>query len=178
MQAIAVILLDFGPYRAVDLYKTSFRKLKSYMGVSITPESCLDIIPIRRLVTTTMKPIKVSPEGNLRFAYNFAYMKICYSTILTGRQFLQASWNLCGSQCLVSDRKGTILLVDVRLNTWKKIAQLSLVPSLLEFGLAKSDEFLVALPNCEIRCLNTSGALMSIMGGHKTQVSAIRVSPD
>ena len=91
---------------------------------------------------------------------------------------MHVSWNLSGSQCIVSDRKGVILLIDVRLNTWKKIAQMTLVPAVLEFGLAKTDEFLVALPNCEIRCFNTSGALMSIMGGHKTQVSAIRVAPD
>lgn len=68
------------------------------------------------------------------------------SAILTGRHFLHCSWNRSGSECIASDRRGTVLLINVKSNKWRQICHFTSVPCLLQFGLERSDEFLVAFP--------------------------------
>ena len=68
------------------------------------------------------------------------------SSILTGRHFLHCSWNKSGTECIVSDRRGTIININVKTNKWKQICQVTPAACLLEFGLQRADEFLAAFP--------------------------------
>ena len=99
-------------------------------------------------------------------------------TILSGRTFLHCSWNSSGSECLVSDSRGDILHLNVKTNRWKVITNLKPSPCSIEFALKRRDEFLVGLTDSQVKCLNTRGELVSIMGGHESVVNQIRVSPD
>ncbi|CBY15935.1 unnamed protein product [Oikopleura dioica] len=99
-------------------------------------------------------------------------------TILSGRTFLHCSWNSSGSECLVSDSRGDILHLNVKTNRWKVIKNLKPSPCSIEFALKRRDEFLVGLTDSQVKCMNTKGELVSIMGGHESVVNQIRVSPD
>jgi hypothetical protein len=68
------------------------------------------------------------------------------SANLTGRHFLHCSWNRSGTKCIICDRRGSIILLDVKTNKWKKIGQVTPCPTLLQFGVERQDEFLAAFP--------------------------------
>ena len=98
------------------------------------------------------------------------------STILSGRHILHGSWNREGNKAILSDSKGNILLIDTRANKWKWICQVQPPPCQLLFGLARENEFLVALPDTQVKCFDLTGALISIMGGHEKTVQQMIVN--
>ena len=97
--------------------------------------------------------IDVSGKAGSLWAGSWAPLsKYGLCSILIGRHFLHASWDRSGVRCILSDRKGNIILINTKMNKWKFITQVTPAPCLVKFGLARSDEFLVALPDCQVRC--------------------------
>ena len=79
-------------------------------------------------------------------------------SILGGRHFLHSSWDRKGVSALLSDRKGNMILINTKNNKWKFLLQIQPAPCSIKFGLARESEFLVALPDSQIRfdqcCIN------------------------
>ena len=123
--------------------------------------------------------IDVSGKAGSLWAGSWAPLsKYGLCSILIGRHFLHASWDRSGIRCILSDRKGNIILINTKLNKWKFITQVTPAPCLIKFGLAR-EEFLVALPDCQVRCYSAQdGSLISVLGGHEKSVKQISLNGD
>jgi len=123
--------------------------------------------------------IDVSGKAGSLWAGSWAPLsKYGLCSILIGRHFLHASWDRSGIRCILSDRKGNISLINTKLNKWKFITQVTPAPCLIKFGLAR-EEFLVALPDCQVRCYSAQdGSLISVLGGHEKSVKQISLNGD
>jgi hypothetical protein len=123
--------------------------------------------------------IDVTGKGGCLWAGSWAPMSrngLC--TILAGRHFLHSAWDRQGISALLSDRKGNIILINTKTNKWKFLLQIQPAPCSIKFGLKRETEFLVALPDSQIRCYNINGELISIMGGHDKTVKQIEINSD
>ena len=80
-----------------------------------------------------------------------------HETILTTSFWVPKNLSLKYHFSFISPSQGNIILINTKSNKWSHITQIAPAPCQIQFGLNRDDEFLVAMPDSQLKCYNLKG---------------------